>query len=87
MLARQAGVSRSHLARVMASALFCRPSVWLMQQRLRRARNLLESSGLAVTEVAAEAGFENLSHFHRCFRAATGRTPLAYRKLTAKNVA
>ena len=55
-----------------------------MKARLLRAANLLKSTGFSIADVALEAGFENLSHFHRCFRGAYGVTPLLYRKEHAK---
>lgn len=48
--------------------------------RLTGARQLLETTGLSVTEIASQEGFSNLSHFIRSFKAAYGVSPLRYRK-------
>jgi len=85
-LARRAGCSTAHLSRMMKSCLRLTPSEWLMTRRLNRAAQLLEATSLSVSEVAAEAGFDNLSHFHRCFLRAQNQTPLQYRKLRARCV-
>lgn len=85
-LARRAGCSTAHLSRIMKSCLRITPSEWLMTRRLNRATQLLEATSLSVSEVAAEAGFENLSHFHRCFRRAQNQTPLQYRTERARAV-
>lgn len=79
-LARECGCSPTHLARVMVKTLGLKPSAWVLRLRLERAARLLEASGMSVTDVALQAGFENLSHFHRCFAKKYGQTPLRYRK-------
>lgn len=85
-LARKAGYSQPHLARVMRETLRMSPTDWIRDRRLQRAAQLLESTGLSITDVAEEAGYENLSHFHRCFREAKGETPLKFRKKRARLV-
>lgn len=83
-LSRVAGYSEGHLSRTMRATMGRTPSDWMAARRLVRAERLLESSGLSVSDVAAEAGYENLSHFHRCFKKAHGLTPLSYRKARAR---
>jgi AraC family cel operon transcriptional repressor len=85
-LARKAGYSLPHLARVMRETLGTSPTDWIRERRLRRAVQLLESTGFSVSDVAEEAGYENLSHFHRCFREAKGMSPLQFRKKWARAV-
>jgi len=79
-LARMAGCSEAHLSRSFRTHLGQTPSQWILGLRLRRAASLLETTTYAISEVALMAGFENLSNFHRRFRAETGLTPLAYRQ-------
>ena len=62
------------------------PSEWVLGERIRRAQRLLVATGLSVADVALEAGFDNLSHFHRRFRERVGETPLQFRKNRAKAV-
>jgi len=83
-LARVAGYSEGHLTRTMHTSVGKTPAAWIATRRLERARRLLESSGLSISEVAAESGFENLSHFHRCFKSAHQCTPLKYRQTRAR---
>lgn len=78
-LARLADRSPEHLSRLMRRHLGLTPSQWLNRQRLDYAARLLETTSLAVGEVALEAGFENLSHFHRLFKAQHEATPRRYR--------
>ncbi|MGW0536070.1 GlxA family transcriptional regulator [Streptomyces sp. NPDC003032] len=56
------------------------PGQWLTQQRVERARHLLESSGLSVDQVAREAGFGTAQSMRQHLQAALGVTPTAYRR-------
>jgi AraC-like DNA-binding protein len=47
--------------------------------RLEQACRLLEATQWSVTAIAFECGFEELSHFHHCFKTAHGITPREYR--------
>ena len=78
-LARRAGCSPAHLTRTMRATLGRTPSEWILGEKLRRAAGLLASTGFSVAEVALQAGFDNLSHFHRCFAKGFGMTPRRYR--------
>jgi AraC-like DNA-binding protein len=55
------------------------PGRWLHERRLERSASLLQTTGLSVTEVMLECGFEELSHFSRAFKERFGRAPSAYR--------
>jgi len=85
-LARMAGCSEAHLSRSFRTHLGQTPSQWILGLRVRRAASLLETTTYAISEVALMAGFENLSNFHRRFRAETGLTPLAYRQQKRRSV-
>lgn len=52
---------------------------WLTQQRIERARQLLEESDLPVDRVATEAGFGTAASLRQHFQAALGVSPSAYR--------
>lgn len=56
------------------------PGTWLVQQRIRHARHLLETTDLPVDRVAAECGMGTAASLRQHFRAAVGVAPLAYRK-------
>ncbi|AZM53872.1 AraC family transcriptional regulator [Streptomyces sp. WAC 01529] len=53
---------------------------WLTQQRVDRARHLLESSDLSVDQVAREAGFGTAQSMRQHLQAALGVTPTTYRR-------
>jgi len=80
-LARQAGMSLRTFHRVFQRSLQMSPHEYVMRERIRRAREMLDDAGhpLPVTEIALACGFEDSNYFSRSFREATGQTPSAYR--------
>jgi AraC-like DNA-binding protein len=77
-VARGCGVSRSTLYRIVGDEGV---SAQLRRMRMDRAKRLLvEDPARPVGAVATACGFDSESGFHRAFRAATGRTPGAYRR-------
>ena len=78
-LARHAGCSPRTLVRLFARHLGTSPHAYLMDLRLRLARERLAALDRPVTTIAAELGYASPAHFSRRFRAATGLTPTAWR--------
>jgi transcriptional regulator GlxA family with amidase domain len=56
------------------------PSRWIAQQRVDRARGLLETSDLPVETIAREAGFASAALLRLHLHAAIGVSPQAYRR-------
>ncbi|WP_069887327.1 GlxA family transcriptional regulator [Streptomyces luteocolor] len=56
------------------------PLQWLTQQRVERARHLLESTDLSVDQVARDAGFGTAQSMRQHLQVALGVTPTAYRR-------
>jgi transcriptional regulator GlxA family with amidase domain len=54
---------------------------YIRSQRLRRARRLLRSTDMKVTEVAFASGFSAVTLFNRIFKAETGLSPTRFRRL------
>ena len=59
------------------------PGRWLLEKRLQQANFLLSYQGKTVSEAAFESGFENLSHFSRCFKERFGFSPMAAKQMPA----
>jgi AraC family transcriptional regulator, exoenzyme S synthesis regulatory protein ExsA len=59
------------------------PGKWLLENRLQHALLLLHHQGKTVAEAAFESGFQNVSHFSRCFKERFGISPAAA-KITSK---
>ena len=55
------------------------PTQWVLEQRIIRARELLENTDLPVDDVAAAAGFGTATSLRQHLQAALGVSPSAYR--------
>ncbi|NBC11216.1 MAG: helix-turn-helix domain-containing protein, partial [Planctomycetes bacterium] len=78
-LARRAGYSPDHFTRVFRQVLGQTPQAYAIDQRINRARVLLDETGLTVAGVAHALGYQNVPLFCRQFKARVGRTPGGYR--------
>ena len=74
-LAREACLSPYHLHRAFTRAFGKTPHEYRTALRLSRARRLLESSRLTVSEVCAAVGFESLPSFSTLFHRTFGHPP------------
>ncbi|MFC8371405.1 GlxA family transcriptional regulator [Streptomyces sp. NPDC057239] len=79
-LAGHAAMSTRTFARRFREETGLSPGRWLVQQRLRRARQLLETSDLPVERVAHEVGFATATSLRRHLAAEAGVAPSAYRR-------
>jgi transcriptional regulator GlxA family with amidase domain len=77
-LAAAVNLSPFHFARVFRRATGMPPHTWLMQQRIARARALLQGGCLPLA-VATQLGFADQSHLSRQFKQVYGVGPGAYR--------
>ena len=80
VLARESGYSRVHFVRMFRAATGYTPHNYLLKLRLDRARELLASPTLSLTDIALECGFSSRSHLSRMFRQVLGATPSQYRR-------
>ena len=79
--AGEAGLSTFHFLRMFTRVFDVTPHQYLIRCRLRDAAWLLAEETMAVTDVAFEVGFGDLSNFVRTFGQAAGMSPLQFRKL------
>ncbi|MGH3861149.1 GlxA family transcriptional regulator [Actinokineospora sp.] len=56
------------------------PGTWLIQQRVRHALHLLETTDLPIDQVAERSGLRSATSLRQHMRTAVGVSPLAYRK-------
>ena len=80
-IAKVAGLSRYHFSRSFRKTTGMTPQQYLMQQRIERAKNLLENKKMPIVEVSLQTGFKNQSHFTTIFRKFTKLTPKIWREL------
>ncbi|MET7606205.1 helix-turn-helix domain-containing protein [Streptomyces avermitilis] len=79
-LAGHARMSLRTFARRFGDEVGMSPGRWLIQQRVARARHLLESSDLPVDQIAGEVGFATGASLRQHLHAAIGVSPQAYRR-------
>jgi AraC-like DNA-binding protein len=78
-LAREAELSPFHFLRTFRRVAGLTPHQFILRTRLHRAALLLRRTAAAVTDVAYDCGFNDLSTFNRRFRRLMGVTPRAWR--------
>src|SRR5262249_55576539 len=78
-IARAALMSTAHFSRQFRAAYGETPYSYLMTRRIERAKALLRSGELSVTEVCVKIGCTSLGSFSARFTELVGETPTAYR--------
>src|SRR5689334_3944394 len=82
-LAAEAGYSRFHFARSFRRAFGETPRAYLTRRRIERAKDLLRSANLTITEICFLVGFESVGSFSSRFRDLVGMSPTDYRNAAA----
>lgn len=78
--AMQAGLSPFHFLRLFSRVLGVTPHQYLVRSRLRHAARRLADDDIAVTDIAYDVGFGDLSNFVRTFHRAAGVSPTKFRQ-------
>lgn len=86
-IARAACLSPYHFHRAFTRAFGQSPNQYRNALRLARARRLLETTNMTVTEICSAVGFESAPSFSSLFRQAFGIPPSASRKLSHRETA
>ncbi|RJG08448.1 GlxA family transcriptional regulator [Massilia cavernae] len=74
-IANLVGISRRQLERLFKQYLGSLPSRYYLELRLKRARQLLQSTNNSIVQVGLMCGFSSGSHFSTAFGALFGNTP------------
>ncbi|MBC7813646.1 MAG: helix-turn-helix transcriptional regulator [Burkholderiales bacterium] len=74
-----AGYSRYHFIRLFRAVYKQTPHQYLVLRRIKRAKELLRSSDMPITDICVQVGFESLGSFSTLFRRMVGLAPGAYR--------
>ncbi|MBD2071500.1 helix-turn-helix transcriptional regulator [Leptolyngbya sp. FACHB-671] len=80
-LAELTGMSQYYFCRLFKQSMGVSPYQFVLQQRIERAKQLLQQKELAIADVALLCGFKNQSHLTTLFRKSTGVTPRIFRNL------
>jgi transcriptional regulator GlxA family with amidase domain len=86
-LARGVHMSAGHLSRQFKLAYGESPYAYLMTRRIERAKALLDRGDLSVTDVCFAVGCSSLGTFSTRFTELVGKSPSAYRREAAGEMA
>ena len=78
-LARMLNISINHLNKILKQNTQYSTSEWIAKRQIIEAKLMLKNSGLSISEISYELGFEDPSYFSRFFFKYTQRTPSQYR--------
>lgn len=79
-LAGVVGVSYHHFCHAFKASMGVAPRQWLVDQRVERACELLRTTRMSVTQIAAMVGYDDPNQLLRVFRGRRGTTPATYRR-------
>jgi AraC-like DNA-binding protein len=85
-LSRVVGLSVPHFARAFGLSFGEPPHLYVIQRRLVRARHLMLTTEMVLSEIALACGFNDQAHLCRLFRRYIGTTPAAWRRQTREAV-
>ncbi|WP_138493572.1 response regulator [Paenibacillus pinistramenti] len=79
-IAKQIGVSSSHLSKVFSQETGQTMTEYLTAARIGRAKELLKTTRCKTFEIAYQVGYSDQHYFSNLFKKVTGMTPMEYRK-------
>src|SRR5258706_7350616 len=79
-IAQKASYSEFHFLRLFSKVYKTTPHKYLMGKRVEKAKELLRSDSISVTEICFEVGFESPGSFSTLFNKLVGHSPTAYRQ-------
>jgi AraC-like DNA-binding protein len=81
-MAARMNMSQGYFCRFFKATMKKTPFEYLISYRVHKAALLLQGSGLKVSQIAQDTGFENFSYFTEVFKKTMRCTPSEYRRLT-----
>jgi AraC-like DNA-binding protein len=87
-ISSQACFSRYHFLRLFRETFAKTPHQYLVERRIEKAKELLSTNDLRVTDICFEVGFQSLGSFSSLFHKYVGHAPVIYReKMRASELA
>jgi AraC-like DNA-binding protein len=74
-------LSASHFCRAFRESFGETPHVYIVRQRVARARRLMLTTGEPLSHIALKCGFADQAHLTKSFRRAVGETPSSWRRV------
>lgn len=71
--------SGNHIRNLFKAAYQCTPMEYLLEMRIRKAKELLATTDMKAIDIAERVGYENSKYFYSLFKKHTGMTTYEYR--------
>ncbi|MBU6340036.1 MAG: AraC family transcriptional regulator [Bacteroidetes bacterium] len=78
-LSRKACMSQTHFFRCFKNELGISPVDFINEERIKKAKQMLQDPGNSIHQACYGSGFNNISYFNKVFKRATRLTPSEYR--------
>lgn len=85
-MAELSGYSVSHFSSLYAQRFGLSPKADLIASRIQLAKQLLYYSGLSITEISKQCGFQSIYYFSKYFKEVVGISPSEYMKQINSNL-
>ncbi len=79
-LCKQLQIGRTKLYEIFGSELKMGVSKYILRRRMHRAKKLIKTTELPISEIAQSVGFTDYNYFSRVYKKTYGRSPKYYRK-------
>jgi two-component system response regulator YesN len=79
-ISQQAGFSKYYFSKIFKKYKNRNFIDYLIQLRIKKVKELLESTNLCIKEISEKVGYCDANYFTNLFKKVTGQTPTAYRK-------
>jgi AraC-like DNA-binding protein len=79
-ISSEACFSRYHFLRLFRQTFDKTPHQYLVERRIEKAKELLTSNDLRITDICFEVGFQSLGSFSSLFHRYVGHPPMTYRE-------
>lgn len=84
-LAQMVYLSSAHLSRLFKKKHGMAVNDYITSERMKVAKQLLETTDLTVTMISAKSGYSNYSYFIKIFKKTYGKTPREFRQALGKD--
>lgn len=78
-LAEKLNINPSYLTRIFKQKLSKSPKEYIIDHKIKRAKELLKYTDVSITDIARSVGFDDPLYFSRLFKKRTNLTPTEYR--------
>lgn len=83
-LAEKVGQSYGYISNLFSDVTYTSIANFIILQKIERAKQLIVTNELTITEIAWKLNYSSVAHFSNQFKSATGLTPSAFQRIIEK---